>query len=226
MENQNKLQKIEPKAQMTLVQCDFDGTITEKDVAFLLLDAFADKSWKQLLAKYIDGKISVGDFNTRAFAMIKADKQTLVGFVRNKAKLRAGFYQLLGYCRRKSFRFVIVSNGLDFYIDTILRAIGVEDIEVFAAQTRFIPTGVKVKYIGSDGNQLQSGFKESYIRLFLKQGYRVIYIGNGLSDTLPARLAHHIFARDELLAYCNQKKLNHTSFIDLNDVARGLEVLE
>jgi 2-hydroxy-3-keto-5-methylthiopentenyl-1-phosphate phosphatase len=26
----------------TLVQCDFDGTVTEEDVSFMLLDAFAD----------------------------------------------------------------------------------------------------------------------------------------------------------------------------------------
>ena len=35
----------------TLVQCDFDGTITEEDVSFMLLDAFADRDprrWRQL----------------------------------------------------------------------------------------------------------------------------------------------------------------------------------
>ncbi len=30
----------------TLVQCDFDGTITEEDVSFAMLDAFADGDWE------------------------------------------------------------------------------------------------------------------------------------------------------------------------------------
>jgi 2-hydroxy-3-keto-5-methylthiopentenyl-1-phosphate phosphatase len=32
----------------TVVQCDFDGTITVEDVSFKMLEAYADSSWKQL----------------------------------------------------------------------------------------------------------------------------------------------------------------------------------
>ncbi len=210
----------------TLVQCDFDGTITEKDVSFLLLDNFANGDWRQLLAEYREGKISVGFFNTKAFAMIKADRQTLIDFMQGKVKIQAGFHELLACCHRKGFQFVIISNGLDFYIGSILRDIGVENIEVFAAQTRFGPRGLEAKYIGPEGKQLQGDFKEAYIRLFLKRGYRVVYVGNGLSDVLPARLAHHIFAREDLLTCCKEMNLNCTPFIDFNDVVRGLELLK
>ena len=209
----------------TLIQCDFDGTITEKDVSFLVLDAFANGNWRQLLADYRDGKISVGHFNTTAFAMVKADRQTLVEFVQHKAEIRAGFHELLDYCQKNEFRFVIVSNGLDFYIDTILRDIGVENIEVFAAQTRFDPRGIEVRYIGPDGSELQDAFKESYVRLFLKDGYRVIYLGDGVSDIRPASLAHRVFARGNLLTRCSETNLKCIPFADLNDVVRGLEFL-
>ena len=209
----------------TLVQCDFDGTITEKDVSFLLLDTFADGDWRQLLDEYREGKISVGGFNTKAFSMIKADKQTLVNFMRGKVKIRAGFCELLGCCRKNGFQFVIVSNGLDFYINTILKDLGVENIEVFAAQTRFGSGGTEVKYVGPDGSQIHNDFKEAYTRFFLKQGYRIIYVGNGSSDISPARLAYQVFARDELLNGCRDTKLNCTPFIDLNDVAKSLELL-
>jgi len=213
------------KAMKTLVQCDFDSTITEKDQAFLLLDAFADGDWRQLLTEYREGSISVGHFTAETFAMVKTDRQPLVDFVRRTAKIRAGFGELVSYCRRKGFRLVIVSNGLDFYIDVILRDIGVEDIEVFAAQTRFDSRGLDVKYIGPDGSQLQDGFKEAYTRSFLSMGYRVVYVGNGPSDMPAARLAHHVFARGQLLALCKEANLNHTPFVDLNDVVRGLELV-
>jgi len=55
----------------TLIQCDFDGTITQEDVSFLILDAFASRDWRQLLTQYREGKISVGRFNMKAFAMVK-----------------------------------------------------------------------------------------------------------------------------------------------------------
>ena len=209
----------------TLVQCDFDGTITEEDMGFLLLDSFASKDWRRLLTEYREDRMSVGRFNTRAFAMVKADRQTLLKFVRSKAKVRAGFNELLAYCQRQDFRFVIVSNGLVFYIEAILRHIGIDNIDILAAEADFTSKGVDTRYIGPGGDLLQDGFKEAYIRLFLSRGYRVIYIGNGTSDTVPARQAHHIFATGELLTYCKETNLNCTPFVDLNDVVRGLELL-
>jgi 2-hydroxy-3-keto-5-methylthiopentenyl-1-phosphate phosphatase len=209
----------------TLFQCDFDGTITQEDISFLILDAFASGDWRQLLARYREGKISVGHFNTEAFAMVKADEPTLLQFVKSRAKIRAGFHQLLDYCHGKGFKFVIVSNGLDFYIETILRDIGIDNIEVFAARTRFSPSGIDVRYVGPRGNQLMDSFKESYVSLFRDRGYRVIYAGNGISDVSPSRQAYHIFATGELIDHCKQMNLDCTPFVDLHDIVEGLESL-
>lgn len=211
----------------TIVQCDFDGTITEKDVSFLLLDAFADGNWRQLLEDYRGGKITVGAFNRGAFAMVKADKQTLRDFIfaNKEAEIRPGFNELLSYCSKKGFKFVIVSNGLDFYIEAVLKDVSMDNIEIYAAQTQFTSDGLKVEYIGPDGRQLKDNFKDAYTELFLGRGYRVVYIGNGISDFPPAEQAHHIFATGDLLTYCKEKNLNYTPFADLNDVVRGLELL-
>ena len=212
----------------TLVQCDFDGTITDKDVSFLLLDAFADSSWRQMLKDYQAGGMSVGLFNTRAFAMIKADKQTLLDLVLNsdQVKIRPGFPELLDYCSRNGLEFVIVSNGQDFYVEAILNKLGIHNIEFFAARSRFRPEGLDVKYIGPDGRELLDGFKEAYAELFLSRGHRVIYVGNGVSDIYPARRAHHVFATGDLLERCHETNLNCTPFNDLHDVVEGLERLQ
>lgn len=209
----------------TLVQCDFDGTITEEDISFLILDAFADGDWKGLLEEYKAGRISVGDFNTRAFSMVKADKKTLRQLVRQKTRIRDGFPELLDYCHRKGFRFVIVSNGLEFYIKTILKCLGIDNIQVFAAKAKFNPNGIRASYIGPDGIELQNDFKEAYIRRFLENGYRIIYIGNGASDVPSARLANHVFAADTMLAHCRQARLDCTPFSSLNDVVKAMELL-
>lgn len=209
----------------TLVQCDFDGTITEEDISFLMLDAFADGDWKQLFQEYEDGKISVGRCNTLAFAMVKADRQSLLEIVMSKMKVRSGFHELVACCRRKGFRFVVVSNGLDFYIEKILSDIGLADIEAFAAKTQFHPEGLTVQYIGPDGNQLDSDFKVAYVNSFLREGYRIIYAGNGNSDIAPARQCSHIFATGALLDHCQQTNLDCTPFTDFSEVVSVLERL-
>jgi 2-hydroxy-3-keto-5-methylthiopentenyl-1-phosphate phosphatase len=208
-----------------IIQCDFDGTITEDDVSFTLLDTFAQGDWQKLWHQYRENKISVGDFNTKAFAMVKAGREELLEVVRSKVKLRAGLHELVSYCRGRGFRLVIVSNGLDFYITSILNDIGLGDIEAHAAQTRFHPGRLKVQYIGPDGIPLNSDFKVAYTRLFLRQGYQVVYVGNGPSDIFSASLAHYIFAREGLLDCCRERNLPCQPFDDLNDVVRGLELL-
>lgn len=213
------------KAVKTLLQCDFDGTITQEDASFLILDAFGSKDWRQMFEEYRQGKISVGRFNTMAFAMVKANEQTLVEFVKDRARIRPGFHDLVAYCHKRGFRFVIVSNGLDFYIQAILRDIGMGNIEVFAAKTRFGADGIEARYLGPKGNVVEDSFKEEYLRLFQARGYHVIYAGNGVSDIPPARQAGHVFATGDLLAYCKETNLNCTPFDDLNDIVRGLPPL-
>ena len=210
----------------TLVQCDFDGTITEEDVSFAMLDAFADGDWRQLLRRYEEGEISVGCFNTEAFAMVKAGRASLLEIAKGKVKVRPGFYELVACCRQRGFRFVIVSNGLDFYIKEILRDIRMADIEVYAAKTRFHPDGLKVQYVGPDGSYLDSDFKVAYVNSFLREGYRIIYAGNGKSDIAPATQCHYIFATGVLLEHCQKTSITCQSFTDFSEVVRVLELWE
>jgi 2-hydroxy-3-keto-5-methylthiopentenyl-1-phosphate phosphatase len=207
----------------TLIQCDFDGTITEEDASFFLLDTFAQGDWRRLLREYKEHKISVGEFNTRAFAMVKADEPTLLEALKDKIKVRAGFHELVDYCLGKDFRLVIVSNGLDFYIKAVLKELALENVEMHAAQASFHPEGMKVQYVGPDDKRLEDGFKEAYVKTFLKLGYRIIYMGNGDSDVAPAQYAHHIFATGELLAYCRENNLKYKPFENFIDAVRDME---
>ena len=206
-----------------LVQSDFDGTITEEDASFFLLDAFAQGDWRRLFQQYKEHRISVGEFNTRAFAMVKADKHRLLESLQGNVKVRAGFHELVNYCLEEGLRFVIVSNGLDFYIRAVLKDLGLGDLEVHAAEASFHPAGMKVRYVGPDGKRVNDGFKEAYMESFLRLGYRVIYIGNGDSDVAPAKHAHRAFATGDLLAYSKENDLKCKPFKDFRKVVEDLE---
>jgi 2-hydroxy-3-keto-5-methylthiopentenyl-1-phosphate phosphatase len=145
--------------------------------------------------------------------------------VREIARPRAGLRELVEYCQGRGFRFVIVSNGLDFYIKTILDDLGLNGIEVMAARTRFDPKGIDAKYIGPAGNILHNGFKETYTRFFHAGGQRVIYAGNGPSDIPAASLAQHAFATGLLLDHYRNKGIKCTPFTELADIVKGLELL-
>ena len=107
----------------------------------------------------------------------------------------------------------------------LLQLLGLQNVEFHAAKAHFRPDGMEVNYIGPDGNIVEDSFKEAHTRLFLSQGYNVIYAGNGVSDIYPARLAQYVFATADLRDKCRETGLNCIPFNDLNDIIRGLKQL-
>ncbi|MFH1381928.1 MAG: HAD-IB family phosphatase [Chloroflexota bacterium] len=209
----------------TLVQCDFDGTVTVDDVSFVLLDTFARGNWRERLKLYQAGKITVGRFNTEAFSLVAANREALESMARRAVRIRAGFANFVALCRKKDFRLVIVSNGLDFYIKTILQDLGMGDIEVIAARTTFRPDCIEVHYMGPDGVYLDENFKAAWVDFFLSEGYRVAYVGNGSSDLPAAQKSHCIFATGNLLDDCRELDLKCVPFTDFKEVVNVLERL-
>jgi 2-hydroxy-3-keto-5-methylthiopentenyl-1-phosphate phosphatase len=211
-----------------LLLCDFDGTLTIGEVSRLLLEEFAEGDWQSLTKEYLDGKISVQNCNIIQFSMIKVDEKTITDFLTNsgRVEIRPGFHEFFEYCRRRDYDVVIVSNGLRLYIDTILCNLGIEGVEVYAAQSRFGKGGIELTYPGPDGSDIKDGFKEFYSVLLKEKGYDLMYyMGNGGSDIYPARYADHVFAVDGLVEGCKREKLAYTPFDDLYDVIRGLETI-
>ena len=93
------------QAKKILIQCDFDGTVTEDDISFMLLDAFAKGDWRAINKQYSDGKITVGEFNERAFGLVRASKKAMLDYLKDKVKVRPGFQKLVGLCQQKGISF-------------------------------------------------------------------------------------------------------------------------
>jgi 2-hydroxy-3-keto-5-methylthiopentenyl-1-phosphate phosphatase len=212
----------------TAVQLDFDGTVTEEDVSFLLLDTYAGGNWRKYLEEYSSGKISVSAFSKKVFGMIKADRKTMTDFVLTspRVKVRAGLKELLDYCKNKGIKVIIVSNGLTFYIEAILNKLGIDGLDIHAAENVFSPDGLKVRYLGPDGRELDTDFKEAYTDMLGQKGYQVVYIGDGNSDIHPSRKAQYVCATADLLKRCQAEKLKCYPFKDFFDVIKILEGLE
>lgn len=209
----------------TAIQIDFDGTISLEDVSFMLLDEYAGDNWRSVLDEYSSGNMTVGAFNREVFGRVKADYRTMLDMVMtgDKVKIRPGLQELADYCSRRDYRTIIVSNGLTFYIEAILQNLGLDDIEVHASENEFSPDGMKVKYVGPDDTELDAGFKEAYTDMLLREGYFVVYIGDGTSDIASAGLANKVFAIGDLREKCREKHIDCTPFNDFFDVIRGLE---
>ncbi|MFA6771715.1 MAG: HAD-IB family phosphatase [Dehalococcoidales bacterium] len=216
---------IPDNPQKLLFQSDFDGTITVGDISFLILDRFARGDWRSILEDYKNSRITVGEFNKRAFALVSEERSVLEDYVIANYELRPGFKELVSFCDEAGIRFVIISNGLDFYIRTILKHISMDNIKVFSARTTFGSSHLETEYFGPDGNPLNDGFKEAFSRYFIASGYDIIYAGNGASDAPAAHLAHKTFATESLVAKLKETGKDFHAFEDMHEIIAQLKKL-
>ena len=68
--------------------------------------------------------------NRRQFTLIKEPKEKLQEFVRDHIDIRQGFPEFAADFEAKENHLVIVSSGLDFYIEVVLSELGMSDIEL------------------------------------------------------------------------------------------------
>jgi len=208
-----------------IIQCDFDGTIIRNNLSVLLREHFARGNWRKIEDDYFHGRLTVEQSNKLQFALIKEPKERLQEFVRQHFELRPGFAEFVRYCQDSAIPFVIVSSGLDFYIEPVLAQIGMTDLELHCGQTSFGRNGIAVSYMDLEGNIVNEGFKYKCLTWLKKRDKDVIYIGDGLSDLEAARQADHIFATDHLLKLLRAQSIPCSSFSDFHDLLRQLRLL-
>lgn len=208
-----------------LIQCDFDGTIIRNNMSVLIREEFLHNSWQETEEDYLAGRITVEQSNALQYRFIRESEDSLRKFVRQHIDVRPGFSELISYCVQNGITFVIVSSGLDFYIQTVLAEIGMSDLELYCAQTSFTHDGISVSYTDPYGNIVDSDFKCGYLNWLRQRDDTILYLGDGLSDLKAARQADHVFAVSTLRRLLDEESVNCYAFTDFYDVMRQVRLI-
>ncbi len=196
---------------------DFDGTLTQKDVAHLLVDHFK-----------VDGIVCqpnhVHDDDAKHWmrcymGAIKASQEEFECYVKRAALAREGLVEMIQLAFEKNIPFEIVSGGLDIYINPVLKKYNISGIPVYAANAEFTPGGISVEYPLLENFTL-ADFKASRVKHFKAQDYTTIFCGDGLTDFEAAKAADIVFAREHLLAACVREN------IAVNELVTFREIIE
>ena len=207
------------------VQCDFDDTITVDNVGAALLDAYASREWREIEARYEAGHMALEESNRQQFGMLKITKHQIDEYVNGAVEARPGFTEFVAYCRETGVDFVIVSSGLDLYIEAALQKLGLPDVERYSARGEIVESGMVVRYLDPRGVEMEDGFKAAWLEHLRRRGRPVICIGDGRSDIPPALEADYVFARDGLREHLHSRSIPHFSFDTFHDVRYKVEEL-
>lgn len=206
-----------------LVTCAFDDTITVGDVSETIMEEFCTADWRALEKEYLEGLCSVEEVSIRLYGLTSATKHDIEQLVLGGVVIRYAFDEFVDYCRGEGIGLVVVSNGLDLYIDPILRQLDLGALDTFYGQTEIRPDAIGVSYRDPSGAPVRSGFKESYVRHFRSLGHTVVYVGAGRSDVSPAIEADFIIARSTLSEILTDRGVSHRAFETFSDVGSHVE---
>jgi 2,3-diketo-5-methylthio-1-phosphopentane phosphatase/HAD superfamily hydrolase (TIGR01509 family) len=207
-----------------LILCDFDGTISLRDMGYVLVNRFSSGDWESIDRDFRDGKIGSKEAYTQISNILTGDESTVLRFVHEHSNLDLSFPRFYQYCREKNIDVKIVSDGLDFYIKTILEIHHLSEIPFYANAAHFREGGgidISFPYSGEECG-LCGTCKKTLIHRHRKEYDSIFFVGNGLSDRCGAQEADFVFAKDSLYAYCVEQEITCHYFDSFEEILDDL----
>jgi 2,3-diketo-5-methylthio-1-phosphopentane phosphatase len=148
----------------------------------------------------------------------------MLDFILAAEKLDPYFSKFYALTKKKGFDVKIVSDGLDFYIEAILKKYKLTEIEYYSNLAVFNGNNtVSIEF--PEMNELcgrcgtcKNNILNSY-RLLYDQ---IIYIGDGYSDFCPTRYADLVFAKKILFEKCERDGISCIPFKDFRQINKYL----
>jgi 2-hydroxy-3-keto-5-methylthiopentenyl-1-phosphate phosphatase len=196
---------------------DFDGTITTEDIGDAFFLRFGGARCTDHVREYREGRISAKECFTREAAEIRSLPLREAEAFAGSRTLTAGFVEFVGFCREHGLEFHVVSDGLDFYIQRILAANGLENISFSSNTLKLDPPTVLFPYPAEECDRCACCKRNVMLGRAGEQDI-IAFIGEGYSDRCAAQYADIVFAKDELQKYCQKENISFYPYSDFHDV--------
>lgn len=195
------------------VVLDWDGTVTERDTLWMVLERFGDREiFDRVERALVAGAMSYREVMEVEMATVTAPLDEVNAWLAERARLRPGLAELVG--RHPT---TILSSGFVETIEPLLAREGVR-VEVVANRVDPRPDGWVVRWRDPEPCPVCGDLCK---RRGVPDG-PFAYVGDGWSDRCAAQLAERVFAIDGLADYLDEQRLPYEPFSDLRDVVRAL----
>jgi len=209
--------------------CDFDGTITLTDTGKELLNSLTDKDWQAIDQLVINGEIGTRAALIEQWGMIEYTTMDEIFSIVDNIKIDPTFIDFSSWIEKNNIYFIILSDGFKTYIKRILGKNNIDssDLEIKSNDMELINNRISLKFFTESCEHDCANCKYSHVLKIQENFDKIIYIGDGLSDILPAeKLADHIFARtNEDLALKLKTDSRLIEFSNFTEIQRYLEDL-
>jgi 2,3-diketo-5-methylthio-1-phosphopentane phosphatase len=208
------------------ILCDFDGTISVEDVIDSLLDSFGQTGWRTLEHDWCAGRIGSRTCMTGQVALLDMSRDELNTHL-DRLWIDRDFAAFVAEARSLNVPLHIVSDGVDYAIDRMLRRDGLDDLPLMAnhllpgpaARTWRLETPHQATGCGA-------GVCKCAVAASARQRERrVLLIGDGASDFCVADRVDFVFAKNRLIEHCRTMGLPYLPINGFEDALAYLPQL-
>ncbi|MBU0473447.1 MAG: MtnX-like HAD-IB family phosphatase [Bacteroidetes bacterium] len=215
------------REQQIKIFCDFDGTITTKDVGEHMFYQFGDSQKAiEIFQRWLRKEIDSAQEWTELLALVKNLTENEFNEFLSTIEIRYGFEEFVKFCADNEIELTILSDGMDFYIKKIFEINGFQELKFYSNSLIFTDNGPKVSFPYSDEEcKACANCKRNHIIENSGDEDITMYIGDGYSDTCPVQYVDYIFAKETLLKFCEKERISYFPFKNFKDVIARISPL-
>lgn len=203
--------------------CDFDGTMGFHDTLdpIYLQKASCGMHYSEMWER---GEITTQEELRSSFSCIQADKKELED-VLDTLVLDPAVKPFVEMIRGQGSPFIVLSEGLAWYVDYLLNRFKITVDKVYAAQIEFLGPGkFQIEFPWYDPVYPNRGTsKATIIEKYKQLDLRTIFIGNGSSDREAVWKADVVYAKNPLYQYCQEQGIAATHFENFSELLQLFE---
>lgn len=203
-----------------IIVSDFDGTITQKDGLYTFIKEFAKGDWEKIEQDWVDGKISSKECLIEEFKLVPNLSEELISAFAKKIEIDRSFKSFYEKLLNAGVDFCIVSDGIDYFINKILKYHNLDNIKIISNHGEFRGEFFEIGFPNDCTScKNNAGTCKCKILEDLKQEYKkIVYIGDGVSDFCVANKADILYAKSKLINYCLSNNIKHIQFNTFSDI--------
>lgn len=203
--------------------CDFDGTVSPKDIGAAFADRFSPQGAAGrlgLLDEWLAGRAGHRELTEAQCALLEVGgEDEALAFTRT-FRLDPHFAPFVREALARGDAVMVVSEGLDFYVRDHLARAGFGDLPWAANRALFENGRVRAEFPFADPACAACGnCKAQHVRRYRGRGFHTVMVGDGTSDRHGAAAADSVLARGSLREWCRAEGLACVPFEDFGDVA-------
>ena len=201
-----------------MVQCDFDGTISLRDVTDTLLERFGKPGWRELEERWENGEIGSRECMRGQIALLDMSLAELHAHLAT-IEIDPHFVGFVNEAQRQGLPVQVVSDGMDYVIRFILERHGLGNLPVMA--NRLVHTGDRSWKLespyASDNCTRASGTCKCERMAEQRKAYsHVLFVGDSTSDFCVSGKADFVLAKSRLIDYCEERGISHAPIADFS----------